>query len=215
MHPHPQHTNSHTDKHTHSCLTLPRTPPVSAACIIRLHLSFCVHSASHGRVNQQHIVLLHWGSLWPFMACAIHNPVCYLRQAFRKSLSCVSDVLLCIYLLFQSFNKTKRCLKNLRSKLKIEEIRRENVTFFIPKRLCVYLSFSLWSPLGKAVGTWILSRQEEIKQGVSQWHRESDNGTIEVLSIVTLSLEKSSKKEIPPLTLSYVWLFILTFLSFS
>lgn len=105
--------------------------------------------------------------------------------------------------------------ENLRSKLKIEEIAPENVTLFIPKRLCVYLSFSLWSPLGKAVGTWILSRQEEIKQGVSQWHRESDNGTIEVLSIVALSLEKSTKKEIPPLSLSCVWLFILTFLSFS
>lgn len=42
--------------------------------------------------------------------------------------------------------------------------------------------------------TW----EREINQGVSQWHRELDNGTIEALSIIELSLEKSAKTQVPP-----------------
>lgn len=82
--------------------------------------------------------------------------------------------------------------------MKNEVIRPENVTLFFPQRFPVDLSCSL-NPTGWGSGH-MDTHQEKIKQGVSQWHSESDNGTIEALSMIVLSLEKSTRKEVPPIT---------------
>lgn len=79
--------------------------------------------------------------------------------------------------------------------LKNKETGPKNVTLFIPQNLPVLFM--------------IQSHQGEIKQEVSQWHSEFDNGTIEALSIIEPSLEISAKKEILPITSSHLCLFIL------
>lgn len=68
-----------------TCLTLPWTPPVSPACIIHLHLSFCLHLTSLGTVNQQRILLLCWSLLWPFMVCTQHLPLSWTSNIQNKS----------------------------------------------------------------------------------------------------------------------------------
>lgn len=133
-----------------------------------------------------------------------------LRRSHRAR---ASNVLPVISLLFYSYYITRRRILKLELQVGIWTNWTWKCHFIYPtKALCLY------SPLFSNphwVKQWTLrsSHQGEIKQGVSQWHSESDNGTIEFLSITALSLEKSSQKGVSLVTLSHVCLFILTFKS--
>ena len=217
--PPPPHTHTHTHTHTHSYLTQLRTasPLVPPACIMHLHLPFCFHSASLVTVIQQRYVLLCWDSSRPFMVCTLHDlPLCilYIKHPKKKpsgpSSKCFYQPSVCCSTLTMLPGDVSQ---NLSCKLEYERNWTWKCRFIYPtKALCLY------SPLFSNphwVRQWTLrsSHQGEIKQGVSQWHSASDNGTMEVLSITALSLEKSSQKGVSLVTLSHVFLFILTFKS--
>lgn len=183
-----------------------------------------VHCLSSGSTS------LHYASssaiLFPFnISCYIESAaLCAALLRFVMALCGMYSTSYSMYLIHKTYiawasnvlpwhRSTSLCCSNVTIMLRdVKEYLIYKLDLYPTKALCLSLSYSV-IPIGWGSGHTDPITSGEIKQGVSQWHSEFDNLTIDALSIIALSLEKSAWKEIPPVTLSRVFLFILTFKS--
>ena len=210
------HTHTHTHTHTatsHSCGLRLLWFHQPALCI------FICHS-----VSTQHLLLQWFSSVTSCSVEIRHGPSWYVLYMIFLYVSYTLNIQRRSHLAWapnvftshQSVVRLLQCyletyLKTWAVSWNMSEIGPENVASFIQQKLSVYILPYSPIPTGWGSGHSDPHIRERLNK---ECHNDTvDNGTMEVLSITALSLEKSSQKGVSLVTLSHVFLFILTFKS--